>query len=54
MDCKIDIIPRLLHFKQPAGTSREYILPEKSGIFTLLLLTFRVEWELESARLCPL
>ena len=22
MDCKIDIIPRLLHFKQPAGTSR--------------------------------
>ena len=54
MDCKIDIIPRLLHFKQPAGTSWEYILPEKSGIFTLLLLTFRVEWELESARLCPL
>ena len=50
MDCKIDIIPRLLHFKQPG----EYILPEKSGIFTLLLLTFRVEWELESARLCPL
>lgn len=22
MDCKIEIIPRLLHFKQPAGTSR--------------------------------
>lgn len=22
MDCKIDIIPRVLHFKQPAGTSR--------------------------------
>ena len=22
MNCKIDIIPRLLHFKQPAGTSR--------------------------------
>ncbi|EJX07172.1 o-succinylbenzoic acid synthetase [gut metagenome] len=22
MDCKIDIVPRLLHFKQPAGTSR--------------------------------
>ena len=22
MDCKIKIIPRLLHFKQPAGTSR--------------------------------
>ncbi len=41
MDCKIDIIPRLLHFKQ---NFQEYILPEKSGIFTLLLLTFRVEW----------
>ena len=22
MNCKIEIIPRLLHFKQPAGTSR--------------------------------
>lgn len=22
MDCRIDIVPRLLHFKQPAGTSR--------------------------------
>ena len=22
MDCKVEIIPRLLHFKQPAGTSR--------------------------------
>ena len=27
MDCKIEIIPRLLHFKQPAGTSR--------GIYTV-------------------
>ena len=22
MDCKVEIIPRLLHFRQPAGTSR--------------------------------
>lgn len=52
MDCKIDIIPRLLHFKQPAELPGEHILHEKSGIFTLLLLIFRVEWELENVRLC--
>ncbi len=30
MDCKIDIIPRVLHFKQPAGTSRGTYTTRKS------------------------
>ena len=33
MDCKIEIIPRLLHFKQPAGTSRGVYTTGKCGIF---------------------
>ena len=42
MDCKIDIIPRLLHFKQPAGTSRGDVYDPESVVSSLLpLLTFR-------------
>ncbi len=44
MNCKIEIIPRLLHFKQPAGTSEEHILRVKFGIFILPLLTSLAEW----------
>ena len=51
MDCKIEIIPRLLHFKQPAGTSRGVYTTRK--VWYLQSDLSRLSGQDGNRRVCP-